>query len=202
MADDREILLMRLGESNARIRHEMRSIQTTGLFRQMDPLQQVMADFMGRFVRVLRKPFTPMHQHGARSRFPQQIRHHIEIAFKAAHVVHNHGSRLDSRYGDRPFARVDADRNIRLPAQFFYHGNDAAHLFIRRHRRVAWPCRFTADIQNLRAIRDHFQAVLDRYVHIHIPPAVRKRIRRHVQDSHDARTAVAQDFLVAALEFI
>ena len=89
---------------------------------------------------------------------------------------------------DFRFRCVDRNEDVDLSAQFLDHGNDPPQLLFRRNRLGARTRRFTAHIDNVRALRCHLHAVRNGRFHIQELAAVGKRIGRDIQHAHDHPT--------------
>ena len=85
------------------------------------------------------------------------------------------------------FARVYGNHRARPRAKTFDDRNDALQLFLDGHGVRARPRAFAADIEDIGALLDELQAVRNGSRRGRVPAAVRKAVRRHVDDPHDAR---------------
>jgi hypothetical protein len=79
---------------------------------------------------------------------------------------------------------VDRDAQ-RAGGERLDHRQHAPQLFLGRDRRGAGPRGLAADVQDRRALRGQSHPVLDRGLGLEEQPAVRKRVRRDVDDAHD-----------------
>ena len=79
------------------------------------------------------------------------------------------------------------------------HGNDAAALLFKRDAGFveARTRGLAAHVDDVGAGVEHRQAVLDGGIGVEVLPAIAKRIGRHVEDAHDARTVKAELVLSA-----
>ncbi len=77
-------------------------------------------------------------------------------------------------------------------------GNTRASSSFFGYRLSPRTGRFTADVDNIRAARGHHHAIGDRLLGIVTPPAIEKRIRRHIDDSHDQSAAREIELAVAS----
>lgn len=96
----------------------------------------------------------------------------------------------------RHVARVDRDDGA-LFGQRAHHGQHAASLLVGINRGKAGARGLTAHVDDVGAGVKHRQAVLDGGIRVEVLPAVAKRIGRHVEDAHDARTVKAELILSA-----
>jgi hypothetical protein len=85
------------------------------------------------------------------------------------------------------FRRVHGDHNTRQFSQSFDDRDDALQLLCRAHHFAARPRRFAADVDDVRALRQHFLGMREGTFEIAKLPAVTETIRRDVQDAHHKR---------------
>jgi hypothetical protein len=76
--------------------------------------------------------------------------------------------------------------------KLFDHRNDALEFFFDGNIVRTRPGRFAADVEHIGALFCQAQAVSDRGFEIGKLAAIRKRIRRHVDDADHARTIERQ----------
>jgi hypothetical protein len=81
---------------------------------------------------------------------------------------------------------VDRDRHAERH-RGTQHRQHARQLILERHRLGAGPARLAADVENVGAVPQQALAVRDGTARTGVPAAVRKRIRRDVDDAHHAR---------------
>ena len=67
----------------------------------------------------------------------------------------------------------------------FDYRNHATLLSLSIDCSRARPGRFPAHVDDIGALRDHFRSVRDGGVALEKSPAIRKRVRRDVQNPHD-----------------
>ena len=115
---------------------------------------------------------------------------------EARHVVDDRGAATHGRLGNRHVARVDRDDGA-LFGQRAHHGQHAASLLVGVDRGKARARGLAAYVDDVGAGVEHRQAILDGGIRVEVLPAVAKRIGRHVEDAHDARTVKAKLILSA-----
>ena len=120
---------------------------------------------------------------------------HLGIG-KARHVVDDRGAAAHGGLGNRHVARVDRDDGA-LFGQCAHHGQHAAGLLVGVDRGKAGARGLAADVDDVGAGIEHRQTVLDSGIWVEVLAAVAKRIGRHVEDAHDARTVKAELVLSA-----
>ena len=120
---------------------------------------------------------------------------HLGIG-EAGHVVDDRGAAAHGRLGNRHMTRVDRDDGALL-GQRAHHGQHAASLLVGVDRGKAGARGLAAHVDDVGAGVEHRQAVLDGGIRIEVLPAIAKRIGRHVEDAHDARTVKAELVLSA-----
>ena len=115
---------------------------------------------------------------------------------EARHIVDDRGAAAHGSLGDRHVARVDRDDGA-LFCQRAHHGQHATSLLVGIDRGKAGARGLAAYVDDVGAGVEHRQAVLDSGIRIEVLAAVAKRIGRHVEDAHDARTVKAELVLSA-----
>ena len=115
---------------------------------------------------------------------------------EAGHVVDDRGAAAHGRLSNRHVARVDRDDGA-LFGQRAHHGQHAASLLIGIDRGKSGARGLAAHVDDVGAGVEHRQAVLDGGIRVEVLPAIAKRIGRHVEDAHDARTVKAELILSA-----
>lgn len=99
---------------------------------------------------------------------------HAWITTEACHIIDDVRASIQGGAGDSRFHGVDGDEGARFSAQGAKDGKDAPDFLIHRHRIGAWTGRFTANIEDVRALRCEAQAVLYSAADIQKPAAVRE----------------------------
>ena len=79
-----------------------------------------------------------------------------------------------------------------MARQFANNRNDAPPFFFQGHWKGARTARFAAHVENVGAVGDEFQRVLDGLVGRVVPAPVGKTVRSHVDDAHDQRAPPLQ----------
>ena len=124
-------------------------------------------------------------------RYPAGRRHpeHARVVASGGDVVDERCTGSESRLRDVGPGGVDADRDVRgqAGAQALDDAEDAPRLFRRRHRQGPGARRFAADIDDIGALLDHAERVIDRGPWFREPPAVGEAIGGEVQDPDDTR---------------
>ena len=115
---------------------------------------------------------------------------------EARHIVDDRGAAAHGRLGNRHMARVDRDDGTLL-GQRAHDGQHAARLLVGVDRGKAGTRGLTAHVDDVGTGIEHRQTVLDGSIRIEVLAAIAKRIGRHVEDAHDARTVKAELVLSA-----
>ena len=115
---------------------------------------------------------------------------------EARHVVDDRGAAAHGRLSNRHVARVNRDDSA-LFGQRAHHGQHAASLLVGVDRGKTRARGLAAHVDDVGAGVEHRQAVLDGGIRVEVFPAIAKRIGRHVEDAHDARTVKAELVLSA-----
>ena len=135
---------------------------------------------------------TRMHQHVAGVGFGCSAR---EIGVRGArNVVHDGGACRETR--TRDLRRLRVDRNTSGPIDerarvdgVSDHVDHATELLLRRHRLRSRACRFTADVDDVRAFAEQQVDASARVVGLQKCAAVGERVRRHVAHAHESDAA-------------
>ena len=115
---------------------------------------------------------------------------------EAGHVVDDRGAAAHGRLGNRHMTRIDRDDGA-LFGERAHDGQHATRLLIGVDRGKAGARGLAAHVDDVGAGVEHRQAVLDGGIRVEVLPAIAKRIGRHVEDAHDARTVKAELILSA-----
>ena len=115
---------------------------------------------------------------------------------ESRHVVDDRGAAAHGRLGNRHVTCVDRDDGA-LFGQRTHNGQHAASLLVGVDRGKTGARGLAAHVDDVGAGVEHRQAVLDGGIRVEMLPAVAKRIGRHVEDAHDARTVKAELVLSA-----
>jgi hypothetical protein len=105
------------------------------------------------------RPAAPVHQHDGGAANGDQ-RQQAGIVLQCRHVVHDTRAGIETgpRHGGAP--RVDRDHDI-APGQALDHGQHALQLFGGLDRPRAGSCRLSPDIDDVGALRNETQAIVD-----------------------------------------
>ena len=87
----------------------------------------------------------------------------------------------------RRLARVDRDRHGDLRRQPLDHRQHAAQLFVGVDRLGIRPRAFAADVEQVGAVGDQLQCMLDGRIGVEKLPAVGKAVGRDIDDAHHQR---------------
>ena len=110
----------------------------------------------------------------------------------AALVVEKIGAVFQRGRGDIREASVDRNRDAgNRGADRAQNGKEAPDLLLRRNGGKTGARRFRADVESIRAFRHEPPGARGRGFGRVVPPAVRKGIRRGVDDAENARAALA-----------
>ena len=114
---------------------------------------------VGRHDVLLLRPALPVHQHHRRAALGDQ-RHQGRIVLQRRHVVDDAcaGIEAGARHGGA--AGVDRHHDSAL-GQALDHGQDALQFFVGIDRPRAGPRRLAADIDDVGALRNETQAIVD-----------------------------------------
>ena len=115
---------------------------------------------------------------------------------ESRHVVDDRGAAAHGRLSNRHMTRIDRDDGP-LFGERAHHGQHATRLLVGVDRGKAGARGLAAYVDDVGAGVEHRQAVLDGGIRVEVFPAVAKRIGRHVEDAHDARTVKAELVLSA-----
>ena len=180
--DEREVFFVRLAETD------------TGVEAQTIFIYAVLF----RFRRFLLKKRTNTRQNIA-ARAVQVIRvagvHHDAAAVcvfhraphfrcKTRHVVNDMCAGFKGFFRNLGVKRVDGNSKVRLHRNCLHHVFNACPFFFGRNAHAARAGGLPADVHNVHALRFHLYRVAHRFFGVKILAAVRKRIRRHVQNAH------------------
>ena len=121
---------------------------------------------------------------------------HLRVG-EAGHVVDDRGAKARADPGDVGVARIDRDDGP-LGHERADHGDDAAGLLLAGDGAVTGARGLAAHVDDVGALVKHLQAVRDGGLRIEVLAAVRERVRRHVEDAHDARAREADLVFSAA----
>ena len=91
--------------------------------------------------------------------------------------------------GDGGLARVDRDRHVGLLGEALDDRQDAAQLFVGVDRLGVGPRAFAADVEDVGAVGDQPQGVVDGRLRVEKLAAVGKAVGRDVDDAHQQRAA-------------
>ena len=111
----------------------------------------------------------------------------IGLGAQGRDVVDDRGPGVERRPGDLDLGGVDRDRDGPAPASAATTGARSRDLDLRRDDLRARPGGLAADIEDVRALCGERAAVGDRPPGVEKEPAVRERVRGHVDDPHDPR---------------
>ena len=85
---------------------------------------------------------------------------------------------------------IGIDRNWHLQAHsLFHHGQHALQFILQWHGRAPRACGLSANIQDIRAVLQQLFCMRHGRADAGMPTSIRKRIRRHIHNAHDARPA-------------
>ncbi len=127
--------------------------------------------------------------------------------FEARYVVEEVGAGVEGRAGHQSLAGVDGDRNRALPPQARKHWQQArellASLDLLRARAVdaaAGTGRLGPQVDEIGALLDQTEGLVDGALRGEEPATVAERVRRDVDDTHEARPARHELELLPARE--
>ena len=193
-AQQRKIVLERLAEAESRIDDDALLLDAGHLAGE-DALGEKAAH-VGHDIAVVRVVLhrARLAEHVHQADRDLQRRNGIErtLAPQRAYVVDEAGAGGHRGAHDLGLARVDRDRQRRLPRQRFDDRHDAGYLLGRGDLVRARPRRLAADVEQVGALVRQALPVSDRRRRIDEAPAIGKRIRRDVDDARDAGPVEAQ----------
>jgi len=141
----------------------------------------------------------PLHVHqNHRHLLRGEYRCHRRIEAQRAHIVDHIRASVEGRARDRRLVRIDGNRRADRSAQAAHHRQHTRKLLFFGYRLSPRTGRFAADVENIRTARGHHHAIGDRLLGIVTPPAIEKRVRRHIDDSHDQSAAREIELAVAS----
>src|SRR5690606_29486577 len=128
-----------------------------------------------------------------------ELRRGIEraVAAQCTHVVDQSGAGGHGGAHDLGLGRVDRDRHRATARERLDHRHDARDLIARVDRRRPRARRLATDVEQVGALGDEAQAMLDSAPCIEEFAAVRERIGGHVDDAGDAGPAEVERALGA-----
>ena len=113
----------------------------------------------------------------------------IGVVLQATDVVDDRCARGHGLPGDRGFVRVDRHRHATVTRQCCDHRQHASQFLAGVDGLGAGPRRLAANVQNVGAVGNHLQAIVDCSRGVESPSAVGEGVRRDVDDPHDERAA-------------
>src|SRR5262249_26015755 len=119
---------------------------------------------------------------------------HVWIAEQGRHVVDDVGARLEGLPRDLGLAGVDGKRDVAARRQLAHDGDDAAEFLVEGDGFGVGAGGFAADVEQVGALADEFEAVGHGGVGGGVPAAVGEAVGGDVDDPHYQRgTAGRQD---------
>ncbi len=118
------------------------------------------------------------------------------IQAERADVVDDIGAVIKGGLSDLEFCRVHGDQGLGRFPQSGYHGDDASDLLFGGDGVGTGPGAFSADVDDVRAVGEKSQAVVDGLLGLLIEAAVIKRIGRDVDNAYDPGLAAETVCLV------
>ena len=128
-----------------------------------------------------------LHVHGtdSRSALPGNIQH-LGIPLQAGHVIDDLRTQRHGLAGNVCLGGVDRDGNLQLPTEFLDHGHHTIDLLGEFHRVGSRPRTFPSHVQDSRSRLSQPQPLVDRLARIQELSPVRKTVRGHIDDPHQA----------------
>src|SRR6185437_3435082 len=187
--DQRQVLLGRLAEADAGIDGDV-VVGDAGDLGGLPALEQEVAYILddvaiGRPVVLVLGLAAAVHQH-RRHTAPGQQRQHRLIVAQGRYVVDDAGAGIEAGPRDLGPAGIDRHHDIAL-GEFANDPQDAAQLLVDRRGSGARPCRLAADVDDVGALRNETQAIVDGLRRVEAFAAVGKVVRRHIHDRHHPR---------------
>src|SRR5262245_34607920 len=133
------------------------------------------------FVLVLR-PAAPVHQHDRNGPFGEQWQH-VRVVAQRRDVVDDARAGIETRPRNGGAAGVDRYQNV-VPGQPRHHRQHPAQFLLGRGGDRARPRRLAADIDDVGALRNKTQAIVDGLRWIKMLSAVGKGVGCDVEDRH------------------
>src|SRR5690606_16170907 len=125
----------------------------------------------------------PVHHHVGDASGGDHARHG-RVCQAAADVVHQLGPHFEGGLRDLGAHGVDADRNV-LCDERLYDGHHATQFLVPRHTLRSRTGGLAADVDDVGALRDQVEPVLDGLVRIEPGPAVGEGVGGDVDHAHD-----------------
>src|SRR5438128_25299 len=183
---EREIMLERLSEPDSRIERERHWIKTE--FYGAGILLSKKIGYIDNDIVIKRRALhcwrSSFHVHDdeGRAAFGQQRPHRV-VPPSAGYIIHDFRARIQSRGCD--FRLRGIDRNQGFAGELFDYRKNATFFFSHINWFGARAGRFSADIDDVSTIGDHFSSLGQRLRSLKKSAAIGKRIRGHIQDTHD-----------------
>ena len=158
--------------------------------KKLPPVDKWNPDFCGDIGvtrRRLHRLRIALHVHGDGARAVRAHGFAHRRVAQAADVVDDRGATFERGASDAGFARVDRNDESPITREPLDDRQHAAQLFRYIHRLRAWPRRFTADVDDFRALRRELSRMGHRGLHVDELPAIGKRIRGHIHHPHEER---------------
>ena len=137
-----------------------------------------------------------MHQTARDTVRCNQLRH-LVVIFETPDVVDQIRARLERRLRDRTLVGVHRNRHVKARLDRLDHRHDAVDLLLIAQLGVSRSGGFSADVDDIHAVREHLLGVVQRRIGCIPLSAVGKRIRRDVQNAHDIRMMLCVKQLIS-----
>ncbi len=108
----------------------------------------------------------------------------VGVVLEAPDIVDQIGARLQRGFGDGSFVGIDGYGNVKAALDRLDHRRRAGDLLFLRDHGMSRTGGFSADINDIRSVPEHFLRVVKGVVQAVEFSAVGEGIRRHVEDSH------------------
>ena len=131
-----------------------------------------------------------VHQHHRGTPVGDQ-RRHVRVEAQGADVVHHDGAGVEGGGGDVGAPGIHRHPRLVAPDDLADHRHHAGALFRRRYGQRPRARGLAAHVDQVGALRQHHLGTRQRLLGFTIQPAVGERVRRDVQNAHDAGALAA-----------
>jgi hypothetical protein len=194
MAQQLQVVFHRLAEADARVQPDVLA-RDARLLGALGMSAKRVAHFgnhigvMGAKLHGARRALN-MHQHDQCACLCCHFRH-ARVEGHPADVVDDARARLQRKFGDAAFGRVDGEDSVRVARRdCLDDGEGASQFLVFGHGFCARAGRFAADVEDVRTFGEHLFGACERGLERRVPAAVVEAVRRRVQHAHDERACI------------
>ena len=159
--------------------------------QRLDALPEIRADIDHHIVIVrvvLHRPRIALHMHHADIDLGvAHDRDHARIERQRRDVIDHRGPGSNRRLSDCTLFGVDRDLPRRASPDATHHVDHSTQLLLLRDRLCTWASRFATNINELGTLLRQQQPLRNRCLTIIKASAIRERVGRHIDDTHQSR---------------